>query len=337
MNVYAVPFGITITLAAGFLQGSFALFLKKMYPWKWENFWVIYSLVAFFLFPFVWALIAIPNLVDILFSLTPDSIVVPLTFGAMWGIGSVLFGLSVVRIGVTLTYSIIISMTGVLGTIIPLFLNRTLPPFQTLVILTTGLLVMLLGLLISGYAGALREKRQKEGKTSHSKTYWIGLMIAIVSGIMSPMLNVGFSSGKQISEVALKFGASASNATLPIWVVVLFGGFLINIGYALYLLFMNKSFVFFLYPNIRPTVSAILSGLFWFGGIGLFGIATVALGSLGTSVGWAILMGSMIIVSSFWGIVTGEWKGTRKALQVQVASVLILVVGIVIIASALFH
>jgi L-rhamnose-H+ transport protein len=255
----------------------------------------------------------------------------------MWGIGSVLFGLSVVRIGVTLTYSIIISMTGVLGTIIPLFLNRTLPPFQTLVILTTGLLVMLLGLLISGYAGALREKRQKEGKTSHSKTYWIGLMIAIVSGIMSPMLNVGFSSGKQISEVALKFGASASNATLPIWVVVLFGGFLINIGYALYLLFMNKSFVFFLYPNIRPTVSAILSGLFWFGGIGLFGIATVALGSLGTSVGWAILMGSMIIVSSFWGIVIGEWKGTRKALQVQVASVLILVVGIVIIASALFH
>ncbi len=337
MDVNAVPLGIAITLAAGFLQGSFALFLKRMHPWKWENFWVIYSLVALILFPFVWAWIAIPNLVVILLALTPNSIVVPLVFGAMWGIGSVLFGLSVSRIGLTLTYSIIISMTGVLGTIIPLFLNRTLPPFQTLVILTTGLLIMLLGILISGYAGALREKRQKEGKTSYSKTYRVGLVIAIVSGIMSPMLNVGFASGKLISKMALKFGASASNATLPIWVVVLFGGFLINIGYALYLLFMNKSFRFFLHPGIRPIVSAMLSGLFWFGGFGLFGIATVALGSLGTSIGWTILMGSMIIVSSFWGVVTGEWKGARKPLQVQIASVLILVVGIVIIASALFH
>lgn len=329
--------GITITLLAGFLQGSYALFLKYMHTWKWENFWLIYSFVAMVIFPLIWAAIVIPNLGTILFSLQFNELLLPLLFGSMWGVASVLFGLSVVRIGVTLTYTLIIGIASVLGTVIPLFLNKTPPSSVTLLILISGSIVMLLGIGVSGYSGAVRENKVVKNQALFSKTYLVGLIIAIVAGIMSPMLNVGFVYGNRLSETARKFGVSASNATLVIWIVVLFGGFLVNIAYVLYLLIKNKSFKLFFLSSTKPALGAIFAGIFWFGSFGLFGIASVSLGNLGTSVGWAILMSSTIIVSNCWGIVTGEWKGANKALAIQLSSGVLLVLGVIIISSALFR
>ena len=76
--------------------------------------------------------------------------------------------------------------------------------------------------------------------------------------------------------------------------------------------------------------------MFWFGGFGLFGIATVFLGNLGTSVGWAMLMSSIIAISTLWGMLTGEWKGVKRAFNIQILSVLALIMGVVIISFTLF-
>lgn len=161
--------------------------------------------------------------------------------------------------------------------------------------------------------------------------------MAIVSGIFSPMNNVGFAYGTSIREAAMKFGASPSDATLPILLIVLFGGFLINAGYAVFLLLKNKSFGAFFAPSgIKSLAGSITSGIFWFGGIGLYGIATVYLGKLGTSVGYVIFIGFVILVSNVLGVMMGEWRGAGKAGKVQAASMCILVVGIVITSFSFF-
>ncbi len=327
--------GIVLALLAGLFQGTWALFLKYTGPWKWENFWSVYSVVALIAFPVLWTAVAVPNFVAILFSVSSVDLLVPLIFGSIWGISSVLFGLSVVRLGLSLTYSVVVGMSALIGTVSPLFINGIFPAGNVLIAFVAGLLAMLLGIILSGYSGYVKEKKFSKVQKTTSKAYLHGLLIAIAAGFMSPMLNVGFVYGNQISETAIKFGASINDATLPVWIIVLLGGFVPNIFYAVYRLFKNNTLKLFLSTKPKAALSATVAGLLWFGAFGLFGISTVLLGNLGASVGWAILMGSMIIISNGWGIFTGEWKAAKKPLAIQLASIFILIVGIVTLSSTL--
>ena len=53
-------------------------------------------------------------------------------------------------------------------------------------------------------------------------------------------------------------------------------------------------------------------GLMWFGGLLVYGIGTIVIGDLGTSVGWPMYMVAMVLSSNIGAIIIGEWKGTMK-------------------------
>lgn len=318
--------GLLFILLAAFFQGTFAVFLKFINPWKWENFWFVYSIIALVVFPVVCSFLIVPNLVKVLITSPLDSVFFSFLFGMLWGLGSVLFGLSVTKIGLSLSYSLILGLVIIIGSLLPLFSA----PLVSKVISTLlfGILFIFIGLAISTYAGIKRDgfKTGKGFKT--------GLIIAVVSGITSPMLNIGFIYGRPILETAKSSGASNASATLPIWIIVLFGGFLVNIGYAIYLLITNKTFDLFVSKVKTPLFVSVVSGTFWFSGFGIYGVATSHLGSLGTSAGWGLLMSLMIIISNIWGILTKEWKDNSKALKYQLISILVSILGVVIIAMS---
>lgn len=323
-------FGLFIVIVSGFLQGSFALFLRYMKPLKWENFWGIYSLIALFLGPVLLAIVLVPNFSDALFSIPPTDFPLPILFGALWGIGSILFGLSVIRLGLSLTYTIILGLTTAIGTILPLFITRAPLKEQTLLLLVLGLLFVMSGIILSGYSGILRDKKQNIS----TKDMLGGLTLALISGIFSPMLNVGFITGKPIALVAQNYGASVSNSTALVWVIVLFAGFLMNISYVTYLLFKNNSVNLFKKINSKILLAVSASGIFWFASFALFGIASVKIGKLGPSIGWAILISLSIVVSNIWGIKFGEWKNSKSALPYQIKSILLIVIGVGLIAAS---
>lgn len=329
-----VTTGVLIVLLGGLLQGSFAIFLKQRRSWEWENFWLVYSFIALLIFPILWMYASVPHAREVLTSLTPSLVFWPMFLGGLWGIGSILFGLAVERIGMALSFTIVVGLSSLIGSIVPLFLNKSLPPAETLLVLAIGLAVILAGVVVSGYAGFLREKSQNL-KQSGYRAYVYGLLMAIFSGLLSSMNNIGFAYGSDIGEVAVKFGASSAVATLPIMGAVLFGGFWVNAGYAAFLLLKNQRLGKFISGGMKPFFGAIVAGLFWFGGIGLYGIATAYLGNLGTSVGYAIFVSSVIVVSNLWGIITQEWTGTRKALSIQVLSFFVIIAGVAIISFSL--
>jgi L-rhamnose-H+ transport protein len=49
-------------------------------------------------------------------------------------------------------------------------------------------------------------------------------------------------------------------------------------------------------------------GVLWMGANATYGVASVFLGSLGTSVGWGLYQIFMIMTASIAGVVTGEWR-----------------------------
>jgi L-rhamnose-H+ transport protein len=321
--------GIALILVAAFFQGTFALFLKFTPRWKWENFWVIFSLVALAISPIVCSYLLVPNTATIL-SLSPaNAIFASLFFGILWGIGSVLFGLSVVRIGIALTYSLIIGLTAAIGSLLPMLLT-SLPTLNVLLPFSLGILLMFLGLTFSAYAGMKRETHQR------NKQFTLGLMLAAISGLTSPMLNIGFVYGKPIFETALTLGVSAEFATIPLWIAILLGGFLVNFGYAVYLLIKAKTYKLFPENTSTHLILSVTSGVFFFSGLAIYGIASSLLSTSGTSIGWALLMSLMILISNLASILMGEWKNSEKALRYQLVSISILIVGMSIMGFSLY-
>ena len=91
-----------------------------MAPLKWESWWLVYAVVAMLLFPLIWALIAVPGLFGIA-SAPANALLLSALFGFLWGIGGILFGVSIPYIGMSLTYGIVMGLASSVGSLIPLF------------------------------------------------------------------------------------------------------------------------------------------------------------------------------------------------------------------------
>src|SRR6266700_5492792 len=50
-----IGLGLGLVLLGGLLQGSFALPMKRMPAWRWENTWLVYSVAGMIVVP--WALV----------------------------------------------------------------------------------------------------------------------------------------------------------------------------------------------------------------------------------------------------------------------------------------
>ena len=59
---HQIGWGLMLVLAGGALNGSFAAPMKRLSAWRWENIWLVYSIVGFLILPWVIALATVPHL-----------------------------------------------------------------------------------------------------------------------------------------------------------------------------------------------------------------------------------------------------------------------------------
>ena len=227
-----------LLIFASFFQGTFGLGMKYMNPMSWESWWVVHVLVAMILFPMIWAIIAIPDLFEIISNSPKDAIYLAMLFGFLWGIGGIMFGVSVPYIGLSLTMGIVMGLAGSAGSLIPLFQieNATSQPSFPYII--GGLLISLIGVAITAKAGIERDKLLSTDNKSSNIVK--GILIAVTCGLLSSLLNVGFANAAPIADKAQEYGVIARNSSLAAWVVVLWGAFIMNFGYAIFLLIKNN-------------------------------------------------------------------------------------------------
>lgn len=327
-------FGIILVIIATFFQGSFGLGMKYMAPLKWEAWWLVHAIFAMILIPTVWAYIVTPDLFSVISQASSDTILYAMLFGAMWGIGGILFGKSVPYIGMSLTYGIVLGLCAAAGSLIPFFTSNDPSLMSSLPKVIGGVVLLVIGVGFAAYAGILKDQSVKKEETeTENKNLKAGLIIAILSGLLSAALGIGFANGIAIREIAENAGASVRNSSLAVWVVVLWGGFIINAGYAIFLLTKNKTWNSFSTPNAGKAYrGSIIASIFWFGALGIYGQGASLMGDLGSVIGWPILMGGGLIISNVWAYRAGEWSGAPKALKVLLLGIAIIVVGIIVIA-----
>ncbi len=329
-------FPFLLIILASVFQGSFGLGMKYMSPLKWESWWLVHVTIAMIILPLIWAFLAVPDLASVLGTAFSDPtmqsvVYMAMFFGFLWGIGGILFGVSVPYIGLSLTMGIVMGLAGSVGALIPLLGMEDATSSPQFPYVIGGLAVTLIGVGITAKAGIDKDKltTQESGEKSNILK---GILIAVACGVLSALLNVGFVEATPVAKLAEEMGAIDRNASLAAWVVVLIGAFIMNAGYSIFLLFKNKSWSSFKVKGSGKAYKwAILASIFWFGALGVYGQGAALIGDIGKIIGWPMLLGLSLIVSNFWAYRAGEWKGAKKPFNLLLVGLVVLILASVIL------
>jgi len=326
--------GFLLLVLAGGMNGSFTLPMKFTRRWAWENTWLAWTLFALFLLPPVVTSLTVPDLRHTYAAVNPSLVLAVAAFGGSWGISQVFFGLAVDAIGIALAFSVILGISAAVGSLVPLFrLHSEMILTWTGLGVFCGVGIVLAGVLICAKAGRKREAvlgGGPVGKPSLAK----GLLFATLSGLGSALVNLGLAFGGPLLSAARQAGAPAIWAPNAVWLPLMVTGGIPNLIYCAYLLKKNKNWSRYGQGGTATHwLLAALMAVFWFGSTLMYGIAAGKLGRLGVVLGWPSFMSLIVITASFWGVATGEWKGTGKQpLRIMLGGVATLVLAIFVLA-----
>ena len=342
-----VILGIIFHTIGGISSGSFYMPYNKVKGWAWENFWLLGGLFSWLIVPPIAAYLTIPNFFDIIGAAAPTVKNFTYLMGLLWGIGGLTYGLGVRYLGMSLGNSVVLGFCSAFGALVPsIYYNFNPTEGKTsftdmlgnsggqLVLL--GVAVCLLGIAISGKAGMMKEKEltteQKQASTAEFSLVK-GLIIAIISGILSSFFNYGIEAGKPMAEEAVKLGCNPLFQNNVTYIVVLWGGLTTNFIWCAYLFFKNKTLGDYTKANtpiIKNTLFCALAGTLWFLQFFFYGMGESKLGNGASS--WILHMAFIILISNLWGVYLNEWKGVgRKTKQTIILGIFCILASIVIV------
>ena len=332
--------GIGLIALGSIGAASFYVPFKKVRKWAWESYWLSQGVAAWLIAPWVFAFFTVPEgtLLKIISDSPTSAKLLAMLFGALWGVGGLTFGLSVRYLGIALGQSIALGFCAAFGTLIPPIVAGENLFGSTAGILTiVGVAICLAGIVIIGYAGALKNKNLSEEERKKAiKEFALkkGLIIAVFAGIMSACFNYGFEVGKPINEVARQYGTNDLFLSNPTLIFILLGGFITNFIYCVYLNIKNKTGKDYFSVDARTFLNNIfftfLAGLLWFLQFHFFGMGKSMIPAAMAVFSWSILMAFSIAFSNIWGIILKEWKG------VGLKTMIVLIIGIIVLILSTF-
>lgn len=331
-------------LIAGIMSGSFALPTKHMTHWRFENIWLQYAIWAFIILPWVTILILVPQVFQVYASTPWHIVLVMIVGGFLFGAGQVGFAFAISMIGIGLTFVICLGLSTGLGFLLPLVFqhpDQILTPFGVMTLL--GTLFTIIGLIVSTYAGNLRDRLRRNtlGAEIYSKKFYlIGVLLSVVAGLFSAGQNFSFSLTTSMQSMAIQMGANQLGASMIMWPGFLVFSFMPYAGYMLYLHKKNHSFAYYKSSGSgKYLLLALAMGALWFGSLIFYSRASTLIGKLGPIVGWPLFMVLIILTSNFVGWRYKEWLGINaKIKQVIWLGIVLLILSVTILGvSAHFH
>jgi L-rhamnose-H+ transport protein len=318
--------GLAIIVFSGVLIASFAAPMKLSRTWNWENTWLAYATLALVIIPLALVVWAVPHPISFYAGIPLSILLPPLLFGFGWGIAQVTFGLSIARAGMAMAFAIVVGLSSLLGSAIPLavFHPGDLASRPGAVLLASAVLLFA-GLAV--YVDADRRRGSSAGESAATrKVFLSGVLLCIFTGCFGSMINMGFVFGGGIAQQAVRDGIPAESATLSVWAVVLAAGYLPNLAYTLFLLRKNHSIGLFRRSSAREGMLALAAACLWLFGMLGYGVGASEMGKYGNSIGFAVFMAVMLVWSSLLGLFAGEWKSASSVAQMRMRAGLALII-----------
>jgi L-rhamnose-H+ transport protein len=372
------PFiGVIYHWIGGLASASNFIPFRGIKRWSWEIYWIIQGIAAWIVAPMVLALLLVPHLFAILHAAPSASIYYACFWGLMWGVGGLTFGLSIRYLGIALGYAIALGFCTAFGTLMPPIFSGQMSSIlheASGQVILAGVGVCMLAIAVSGLAGYSKEHeissedRAEAGERDFS--FGKGLAVAVFAGIMSSCFAYGLAAGKPIAQIAQVRLLAEHRLdlwqNLPVLVVVLWGGFVTNFLWSVFLIVKNRSFAQFTgAPGINPMgavdvttaksmgaeaalldlpmrltgptlvknyILAALAGVIWYFQFFFYSMGQTKMGKYDFS-SWTLHMASIIIFATLWGMALKEWKGTSRRTKGLVAFGLFLLVGSTVVVG----
>jgi len=335
--------GVIFHSIGGFASGSFYMPFNKVKGWAWESFWIIGGLFSWLIVPPLAAYLTIPGFAGIIAASSSQILSITFLMGLLWGIGGLTYGLGVRYLGMSLGNSVVLGFCAAFGAIVPSIyysINPTIGKISFTDMLASsggqlvllGVLVCLIGIAICGKAGMMKEGElsEEQQKASVSEFSLVkGLIIAVISGILSSFMNFGIEAGQPMANVAVAHGCNPLFQTNVSYVVILWGGLTTNLIWTTILSIKNKSYGDFTNKSTPITNNLIFSamaGTMWFMQFFFYGMGASKLGNGASS--WILHMSTIILTANMWGIYRKEWTGVSPKTKGTITA------GIVIILLA---
>lgn len=305
--------GLGLIATGAFASGSFSIPFGKTRGWAWENYWMIYSLFAYLIVPVVACTVFCPGFPAVLSGIPIQTLSWIFLLGIIYGICNLTFGLSLRYLGLSLGFSLSLGLMMILGTIIPPAIDGRLALLlegNGGNMLIAGLLVAAVGIAVSGYAGYRKDKEATENVNTELN-FGKGLLFVLFVGITGASQALGIEQGSSISEAVVQAGVDPLFQTLPVFLVIFAGSFVVTAAWCLIQAKRNGNLQAFTSSSSLPLVSnyafSALAGFLWFVNFIFYGMGKSRMGEF-SFIAWGILMSLTIVFATLWGLYRGEWK-----------------------------
>ncbi len=339
--------GVIFHSIGGFASGSFYMPYNKVKGWAWESYWIIGGLFSWLIVPPLAAWLTVPGFAEIISGTSGKIIGITIMMGLLWGVGGLTYGLGVRYLGMSLGNSVILGLCSAFGALVPSIYYTFNPTpgkisFTDMLGSTGGQLVLLgvviclIGIAITGKSGMMKEREiAGNGSRPVDQEFSIvkGLIIAVISGVLSSFFNFGIEAGKPMAEEAVRQGFNPLFQNNVTYVVLLWGGLTTNIIWTTILNLKNRTYGNFVdtkTPLARNYLFSAIAGTMWFAQFFFYGMGESKLGNGASS--WILHMSTIILTANMWGIYRKEWKAVSpKTIRTFVIGIAILIASVFIV------
>jgi len=309
----------------------------KTKKWSWGTFWLAQALFAWVIMPLLIGWLTVPGFFQILIDAPAKPFWTAFLLGAAYGFGGMSFGKAINHIGYSLTYTLAIGISAVLGTIFPMLIFGGLGDFFTKPgggIVLSGMILSVTGVVFCGWAGFRKEKDLKQsniGKAGFNMT--VGLLLTIVAGVLSGVFNLSLEYGQPIADMAAQNGAGHFEGNAK-QVISTSGCFVVNLIWFLIAGLRNGTLKEFLPQNglsgntiFRNWLWSAFAGTLWAMQFFFYGLGHVKMGNFQFA-SWVLHMSMLIFFSYIVGVLMKEWK------SVKLQTYIILIAGLLILIAS---
>ncbi|MGC0771473.1 MAG: L-rhamnose/proton symporter RhaT, partial [Candidatus Acidiferrum sp.] len=158
--------GVFFHWLGGLASGSFYVPFRRVKVWAWETYWLVGGFFSWIIAPWILALWMTSDLLRVLHEAPRSSLFWVYTFGVLWGLGGLTFGLTMRYLGMSLGMAVALGYTAAFGTLMPpifrgQFATEVLGTISGRTILL-GVVICLLGIVFAGMAGMSKENELSE-------------------------------------------------------------------------------------------------------------------------------------------------------------------------------
>lgn len=328
----SVVAGIGWHVVGAACAASFYAPIGKVTKWSWETTWAVAGFFSWILLPICVSLALLPDFHGFYAAMGWPLLIRVTLFGALWGVGSITYGLTMRHLGLSLGIGMAIGLTLMVGTLLPpLVAGQAAMLFATRsgLITMAGVVVALAGVAVVSFAGHLKEVKRKGHLQEFNVT--LGVALAILCGFSSSGMSFGIAAAKPMERAALDLGVNPLYAALPAYVLIMGGGAFVNWAYCAFRLatIRHNPLRDLRQPGstlARNGALAATGGVMWYLQFFFYAWGAANIPQRLDYVNWMLHMSLYVLCGGLVGLVLGEWAGVgSRPVRVLWAGILIII------------